>query len=136
MKSRFLALAFACALAFGFSTAAHAQTVGSLLAGTIKSASATASAQGTATIFTTPAIGHFVLTQACANAGPAVTFKGGTFGFIADINSSGFSVGQPLPTCVSFSPGYAMPQNEEIECVGFSPNVGIECSISGVLTTK
>ena len=116
MKLRFAPLLIgAVALAGAGIPHALAQTVP--LHGTIVSASTSVAASSSATVFTTPAHGSFVLTQFC---GSGTTLSGVTFGFIAPAG------------CYSFSPGYALPASEVLKCTA-GGSAGA-CSISGILS--
>jgi hypothetical protein len=126
MPLRFRSLLLVPALAFAGLTNARAQSVP--LTGKIVSESSRSIASGgSATVYTTPTAGHFVLTQVCSYK-PGVS--GNTFGLIA----STIEQGDTNP-CVSLSPGYALPAREVISCQNVNPNSN-ECSISGVMETK
>jgi hypothetical protein len=121
MKSRILSLSLAGVLAAG---AASAQSLP--LKGKIFSASAAISANGTTTVFTTPLRGDvFVLTEACTTGG--ITLSGKTFGTITRFGS--------ILACLSFSPGFALPANEDVQCTDLTGNPD-NCSISGVLVPR
>lgn len=89
--------------------------------GTIISASALRSG-GPVTILTTPANGHFILTTFCAVGGSA-TLSGSTFGPI--VSTTG---------CEHFSPGVAIPSNEDLVCDTGGAN--LQCLVSGVLSGR
>jgi hypothetical protein len=83
-----------------------------------------------ATVFTTPGSGHFLLTEFCG--GPLITnLLGNTFGPIVD---GPISNDQILP-CLAFHPGVALPKREAIICnnIESPPIVNSNCSISGIL---
>jgi hypothetical protein len=91
------------------------------LLGRVISNGTNVSATSTATVFTTPSSRHFVLTQFCG--GSSMILSGGTFGNVASLTTDRL--------CYSFNPGYAMPQNEAIQCTN-PISGGSWCSISGV----
>ncbi len=112
------------------------------VSGKVVSASATiTSSSSSDVVFTTPTKGSFLLTQLCASSNvgaPPISLSGNTFGNIAILASS-------PPSCVSFSPGSALPSNEALSCdftcytipcavPVIKPN--IVCSISGVIEPK
>jgi hypothetical protein len=84
----------------------HAQTAP--VHGKLISASTQLPAQSTATIYTTPASGHFILTQFCA--GQFASLSTGTSGSIA---VAGVSSQLASPPCVSFNPGFPLPAREK-----------------------
>lgn len=95
---------------------------------------ATASNRYTASVFTLPATGSFVLTQFCSSTGNGfMILSDSTFGFIA----TSFAAG--TRSCISFSPGIALSKSSQILCSeqpAFSPSSDTcSCSISGVLGT-
>jgi len=137
---RYTILTVALSLLVYFATAAEAQ-----LAGTITSASVNLTEVSgeleTQTVYTTPKTGStFVLTQACAGATPGnedlstiMFFTGKTFGSIADLEPAPFS---GPSGCLSFTPGYAMPPGEQIQCSVEEGEGQFFCSISGVLMPR
>ena len=111
-------------------TSAQAQSIKkSTLSGTLTSAGAVATAAGTpVTIFTTPASGFFILTQACSTTPGVsnVTFTAGTVGTIVTSTSD---------ECTQFINGIAIPVSTAIQCAsGTGSNEN--CMITGVLSTK
>lgn len=88
-------------------------------------------------VFTTPTKGSFLLTQVCATRAAGQTspinLNSDAFGTVAVLPST--------PSCVSFSPGYALPQGQALRCdffCGAPPCVqstadSIVCSISGIV---
>lgn len=101
-----------------------AATNGSL-SGEIVSASATMALSGPAvTVLTTPSTGSFILTQFCQIPGTAV-LSGSSFGTI--VGSGGGSEA----TCTSYSPGLALPQDEEL--VAYANGQAGHVTITGVL---
>jgi hypothetical protein len=88
-------------------------------------------------VFTTPSKGSFLLTQVCASRAAGQTapinLNCDSFGTIAVL--------PPSPSCVSFSPGYALPPGQSIRCDFFCAGSGclstaedsVVCSISGVV---
>ncbi len=97
------------------------------LIGKVTSAS-TASSGARATVYTTPttANGSFILTQFCASPGGTVLNGGAGAFFIAIVPLSG------SPSCVSLTPGYAVPASTALTCLGPSSSTPFTCSISGV----
>jgi hypothetical protein len=126
MKLRLVLPLVAVILAFGAITNAQAQQIPRQ--GTLESASTNVRANSTATVFTTPSTGHFILTMACTSS-PSLLLSGSTFGFIAAINQTLPAVGY----CTSFALGYAIPQSEAIQCQNTARSHSISCSVSGVL---
>jgi hypothetical protein len=78
-----------------------------------------------ATVFTTPASGDFILTEICTSGN--LNLSGSTFGTIAALQESG---------CVAFQPGMALPQREQIICVGFLGESENYCRITGILEAE
>jgi hypothetical protein len=109
-------------IAFGvLNTSARAQSFP--ISGRILSASTNVAASSNATVFTTPATGHFVLTQTCG--GSQMIVSANSFGLIASMSTD--------VLCDSFNPvGYALPQGEAIQCTN-PLGVSSWCSISGIL---
>ena len=93
--------------------------------GKIVSASTSVTEASTATVFTTPDSGHFILTVFCSNSSSAF---GSTFGFIVGFAPSNLSA---HAHCHAFNPGVALPRREAILCEG---ETGASyCNISGIL---
>ncbi len=88
-------------------------------------------------VFTTPTKGSFLLTQVCATRAAGQTspinLNCDAFGSVAILPAT--------PSCVSFSPGYALPPGQAVRCdffCGAPPCVqstadSIVCSISGIV---
>ena len=132
-----LLLIFVLQLALAFFTGgAQAQTItNSTLSGTVVSASTNLPpSPGSVTVFTTPEVGFFILTQFCAGGGiiADLTFSGSTFGKV------------PIPTfasnfCTSYIPGIAFPQGETLSCTTrfpSDPDTPTACMVTGVLSER
>jgi hypothetical protein len=119
MRGRLCLTILAAIIGFGpLSTAARAQSL-PLLA-QIVSAGTTVPSSGTATVFTAPSHGNFILTQFCAGIA-GMTLSG--VGYIASIEDN--------PTgCVTFNPGFAVPQNQALECANVQA-FPVGCSVTG-----
>jgi len=122
-----LAVALVTVVAFG-SGNAYALPWGGTVTEEIISGSAYVDYANTDTVLTTPAHGDFLLTTICGTRG--VKIRGASFGFIAEIRTFP-DIGWQ---CYDFTPGVALPKNEEITC---SPSCGVDCSspcqVSGIL---
>jgi hypothetical protein len=115
-------------------TFAFAQVVTqSTLSGIETSASTTVVHNGSGTasaaVFTTPAAGFFVLTQACFTRNPRVILSGNTAGVIVH-SSSG------RRKCTVYTPGIALPHNETLTCTNTSTSTDQTCTINGILSAK
>lgn len=133
MRTRLLLIIVLQLAVVFFSRDAEAQTVTkSTLSGTLMSASATLTAPGPVTVFTTPEAGFFVLTQFCSNVGSGLTFRGSTFGIIFSVPGAA----GPLPPCTTYEPGIALPQAETLTCSVDFAFPGMFCMISGVLSVE
>jgi hypothetical protein len=120
MQARGLLRSVTAAIAFGaLSLAAHAQTAP--VQGKLVSASKQVKGPS-GTVYTTPSSGHFVLVQACADNG--ITLAGRTFGFIGFTDST--------TGCISFTPGFPLPQHEPIYFTGGGSHL-TSVSIVGVI---
>jgi hypothetical protein len=107
--------------------------------GEIVSASASLAAPSppnttSATVFTTPASGHFILTEYCAS-GYDLNLSVGTFGTIAAQIATPGEHASGGSGCVAFQPGMALPQREQIICVSFLHSEGY-CRITGILEAE
>lgn len=92
-------------------------------------------------LFTTPATGVFLLTQFCTfiDAGSGrPSLRGNTFGEIPGpvrLFAISQGVGGGNSNCVTYTPGIALPPNEELFCdVGSNPSG--RCVITGILNTQ
>jgi collagen triple helix repeat protein len=119
------------------------------LSGQILSTGVDVSPSSSATVFTTPATGTFILTQFCTpvvtlgvNGNTLQTFaaslQGRTFGRIPGIPLALGDTGSvPIPSssCTTYAPGIALPPNEELTCSQppGSPLKG-RCVITGILS--
>jgi hypothetical protein len=114
---------FSGVIALGLlNTSARAQSFP--ITGRIRSASTTLAKSSNATVFMTPATGHFILTQACG--GGSMILSADTFGLIAAMTTD--------VLCYSFNPaGFALPQGEAIVCTNPLSVSTSWCSISGIL---
>jgi len=104
---------------------ASAQTVNaSGLSGTLISAGVSDDSSGTAIVYTTPAKGHFVLTQA---GGASQIFSVPSFGNLG-------STACAPSTSLTFNPGLLIPQSTAISCTPASScGFPYSCYIAGVL---
>ena len=123
---RVIAVVFALVLAGGvMTTRAQAQQLSKgTLTGTIVSKAVEIQASGSATVFTTPAKGFFVLTQLCVENKNNVTLKGATVGTIAVDEE-----------CTTYNPGIAFGKEETITCVNDGASAS-NCLITGVIAKK
>jgi hypothetical protein len=94
------------------------------LSGTIVSKSVLVPSGGSATVYTTPPTGHFILTQACLYCGGG-GLVGSTFGqILTDI------------TCTTYEPGIALPEGETLTCVHTACGGEAPCMITGILSSR
>ncbi len=77
-------------------------------------------------MYTTPASGHFVITQFCADSvSPGMR-----------IDVGGVRLSQlPALSCKSFVPGIVLPQSTDVTCTNSSTDTGV-CLLNGILTKK
>jgi hypothetical protein len=76
-------------------------------------------------IYTTPKSGHFILTMFCGSSG-------GTL-FVGSIQNIDEIIAEiPTSACVSFYPGFPLPQNKNLVCET-QPGPNSFCSIIGVI---
>jgi hypothetical protein len=118
-----------CCIAFVNDAGAQSMKKGTL-SGTVMSGYVTLAATSSAMVFTTPASGFFILTQACPTFGMGqARLVGNTVGDLPT----------PVPSvsnCVEFVPGLALPANEVLTCHNLTGSGGIPCAVTGVLSTK
>lgn len=124
----FAAAAAAVMLAGSAATAQQVTVAGGAVAGEITSASLSLSANQTATVLTTPGSGKFVVTTFCSTSDQTI-LQGLDFGFIAEIPES------PADSCITFAPGVAVPQDEELQCRNVD-NFAVSCQVSGVRSVR
>ena len=106
------------------STPAQAQQMKKgTLTGKVVSAAVELPANSSATVFTTPTKGFFVLTQVCVDK--------------KDANVRGATVGPVFndDKCTTYTPGIAFPQSEVITCVNNGGDPA-GCCITGVISKK
>jgi hypothetical protein len=113
------------------SAGVEAQTIkGGGLNGQVLTAGVAVPANSSATVFTTPASGFFILTQVCSGFASCIgnlTVAG--LGSIPAADNNGGS-------CQSFAPGLALPQNTAVSCANRCTSQGATCLITGVVTKK
>jgi hypothetical protein len=134
---RFCAPSLAVFLVLLAAVSANAQKVNSSgLSGTLVSAGVADNSSGPAVVYTTPATGHFVLTQA---GGANALFSVPGFGQLGGTGcppTSGpngtLTFAGTIP--LTFSPGLVLPPNTAISCSPVSACGGGGCYITGVLT--
>lgn len=126
-----LVVPFAIAL-LGTTPCAEAQRLrGGGLSGTIVSGQAEGAAPLQSMLLAAPAQGFLVVTQVCAEQGSAdrpTQVVAGTFGALGE--SGG---------CVTFEPGIALPQGDDVSCANTGLQAGARlprCLVTGVVTNK
>ena len=125
---RVIAVVFAVLLTgVALTTPAQAQQLKKgTLTGEILSKTWPIQANSSATMFTTPTKGFFVLTQLCVENKNNVTVRGATVGLLLFPGDE---------KCTTYNPGIAFPQNEAITCVNDGASAS-SCLITGVITNK
>ena len=123
-------VSFALILTALGSGAARGQTVtDSTLSGIVTSASKTMAPNTSATVFTVPATGFFILTQACYTRPNRVTLSGSTVGQIPHSLSG-------ARKCTVYRPGVAFPAGEVLTCTNTSITQTHSCTITGDVVTN
>lgn len=113
-----------------FGTPVRAQTVTqSTFTGTAASASTQVAPSSSNTVFTVPASGFFVLTEACFTSPSRVTLSGNTFGDVPH------SLGNRRK-CTRYRLGVALPANEVLTCTNTSAAAAQSCTVTGDLVIK
>jgi len=110
--------------------ATHAQTVKkSTLSGLMISRSVAVPDLASATVFTTPATGFYILTQFCATAPGvgSVTLSGSTFGQVVVSTSD---------ECTTYNQGITFAPGEVLTCANGGTGATEHCMITGVLETR
>jgi len=123
---RVIAVVFAVLLTgVALTTPAQAQQLKKgTLTGEILSKTWPIQANSSATMFTTPTKGFFVLTQLCVENKNNVTVRAASGGLLPGDEK-----------CTTYNPGFAFPQNEAITCVNDGAGAS-SCLITGVITKK
>lgn len=107
------------------SATAIAQTVkNGEISGIIVSKSVSIPASSSANLYTTPATGYFIITQACST-GSYMPLSGSGIGEIARLNSS----------CQTFTPGFVVPAGTTLSCYNEYAFTS-SCNVTGVLSKK
>ncbi len=117
-------------LAVLLGAAVQAQTVQqSTLTGTVASASTQVAPSSASTVFTVPASGFFVLTEACFTRPNRVMLSGNTFGDVPH------SLGNRRK-CTRYRLGVALPANEVLTCTNTSAAAAQACTVTGDLVIQ
>jgi hypothetical protein len=123
MKTTFN-IAIAVSLLALMSTTVTAQTVkNGEISGIIVSKSVSIPATSSANLYTTPATGFFIITQACS-VSSNIPLSGSGIGEITRLNG-----------CQTFTPGFVVPAGTTLSCYneyGFTSG----CTVTGVLSKK
>jgi len=122
MKTAFKTAMLAAVLAT-MTTGAVAQTFKGEVSGIIVSKSKPVPAEGAADVYTTPAAGFFILTQACGST--TLSLSGSTMGEFFKLQGA----------CQTFTPGIVIPAGEILSCSNGSDSAA-SCLITGVLSKK
>jgi hypothetical protein len=133
MHLRAMISAIVLVVAVGRTTACAQVVTQSTLSGIETSASTTIGHNPTGTaaapVFTTPATGFFILTQACFTRNSRVTLSGNTVGVIVHSRSNSRK-------CTTYTPGIALPHSQTLTCTNASKTTDQTCTVNGILSTK